>query len=183
MWPIWGPPGADRTQVGPMLAPWTLLSGTLRQRHDGWIFTDNIFKYIFSFSNEIFHIWLQISLKFAPRGLIGRQYGSIGLDNNFAPYRWQAIILTIDVLVYSLHWCHNDRGVSQITSLTIVYSNVYSGTDQRKHQSSGLLASVRGINRWPMNSPHKVLVTRKMFPFGYVIMPIELSMSIFSIIW
>ena len=25
--PIWGPPGADRTQVGPMLAAWTLLSG------------------------------------------------------------------------------------------------------------------------------------------------------------
>ena len=23
----WGPPGDDRTQVGPMLAPWTLLSG------------------------------------------------------------------------------------------------------------------------------------------------------------
>ena len=27
MWPTWGPSGADRTQVGPMLAPWTLLSG------------------------------------------------------------------------------------------------------------------------------------------------------------
>ena len=26
--PAWGPSGADRTQVGPMLAPWTLLSGT-----------------------------------------------------------------------------------------------------------------------------------------------------------
>ena len=25
--PAWGPSGADRTQVGPMLAPWTLLSG------------------------------------------------------------------------------------------------------------------------------------------------------------
>ena len=25
--PTWGPPGADRTQEGPMLAPWTLLSG------------------------------------------------------------------------------------------------------------------------------------------------------------
>ena len=25
-WPTWGPPGADRTQVGPRLAPWTLLS-------------------------------------------------------------------------------------------------------------------------------------------------------------
>ena len=27
MGPTWGPPGADRTQVGPMLAPWSLLSG------------------------------------------------------------------------------------------------------------------------------------------------------------
>ena len=34
MGPTWGPSGADRTQVGPMLAPWTLLSGCvhLRQR-------------------------------------------------------------------------------------------------------------------------------------------------------
>ena len=29
---------------------------------------------------------------------------------------------------------------SQITSLTIVYSTVYSGADQRKHQSSASLA-------------------------------------------
>ena len=29
MGPIWGPSGADRTQMGPMLAPWTLLSGLL----------------------------------------------------------------------------------------------------------------------------------------------------------
>ena len=27
MGPTWGPSGVDRTQVGPMLAPWTLLSG------------------------------------------------------------------------------------------------------------------------------------------------------------
>ena len=36
---------------------------------------------------------------------------------------------------------------SQITSLTIVYSTVYSDTDQRKHQSSASLAFVRGIHR------------------------------------
>ena len=29
MWPTWGPPGADRTQVGPMLVTWTELSGSL----------------------------------------------------------------------------------------------------------------------------------------------------------
>ena len=59
---------------------------------------------------------------------------------------------------------------SQITSLTVVYSTVYSGADQRKHQSSASLAFVRGIHRWPVNSPHKRPVTRKMFSFNDVIM-------------
>ena len=59
---------------------------------------------------------------------------------------------------------------SQITSLTIVYSTVYSVRDQRKHQSSASLAFVRGIHRWPVNSLHKGPVTRKMFPFDDVIM-------------
>ena len=59
---------------------------------------------------------------------------------------------------------------SQITSLTIVYSIVYSGTDQRKHKSSASLAFMRGIHRRPVNSPHKWPVTRKMFPFDDVIM-------------
>ena len=59
---------------------------------------------------------------------------------------------------------------SQITRLTIVYSTVYSDADQRKHQSSVSLAFVWGIHRWPVNSPHKWPVTRKMFPFDDVIM-------------
>ena len=54
---------------------------------------------------------------------------------------------------------------SQITSLAIVYSNVYSDPDQRKHQSSTSLAFVWGIHRGPVNPPHKWPVTRKMFPF------------------
>ena len=74
-----------------------------------------------------------------------------------------------------LHFIHyNDVKIgamaSQITSLTIVYSTVYSATYQRKHQSSASLAFVRGIHRWPVNSPHKEPVTRKMFPFDDVIM-------------
>ena len=60
--------------------------------------------------------------------------------------------------------------VSQITSLMIVYSTVYSGADQRKHQSSASLAVVHGIHRWPVNSTLKGPVTRKMFPFDDVIM-------------
>ena len=30
--PRWGPHGADRTQVGPMLAPWTLLPGNIQDK-------------------------------------------------------------------------------------------------------------------------------------------------------
>ena len=41
--------------------------------------------------------------------------------------------------------------VSEITNLTIVYSTVYSGTYQRKHQTS--LAFVREIHWWPVNPP------------------------------
>ena len=54
---------------------------------------------------------------------------------------------------------------SQINSLTIVYSTVYSSAAHRKHQSSESLAFMREIHRWPVNYPHKRPVTRKMFPF------------------
>ena len=60
---------------------------------------------------------------------------------------------------------------SQITSLTIVYLNIYSSADQRKHQSSVSSAIVRGIHRWPVNHPDKWPVTRKIYPFDDVIMP------------
>ena len=62
---------------------------------------------------------------------------------------------------------------SQITSLTIVYSTVYSGADQRKHQSSASLAFLWGTDRWPANSPHNGPVTRKMFPFDDVIIKLH----------
>ena len=59
---------------------------------------------------------------------------------------------------------------SQITSLTIVYSSIYSGVDKRKHQSSASLYFMRGIHLWPVNSPHKGQVTRKVFSFDDVVM-------------
>ena len=60
--------------------------------------------------------------------------------------------------------------VSQIISLTIVYSTVCSGAGQRKHQSSTSLDFMRGFHRWPVDSPHKGPITRKMFPYQDVIM-------------
>ena len=64
----------------------------------------------------------------------------------------------------------------QITSLKIVYSTDYSGTNQSNQQTSASLAFVGGIHWWPVNSPHKGPVTLKMFPFDDVIM-IEVMLS------
>ena len=58
---------------------------------------------------------------------------------------------------------------SQITSLNIVHSTIYSDANQGKHQSSLSLAFVLGIHRGPVNSPHKWPVTRKIFLLDDVI--------------
>ena len=70
--------------------------------------------------------------------------------------RWRPFGHYFDVIMGAI--------ASQITSLMIVYSTVYLCADQRKHQSSAPLAFVWGIHRWPVNSPHKGPVTRKMCP-------------------
>ena len=80
----------------------------------------------------------------------------------------------LEKIYHALQWRHNGCiGVSNhITSLAVVYLTVYSGADQRKHQSSASLAFVRGIHRTPVNSPHKGPVTRKIYPFDDVFMHI-----------
>ena len=84
-----------------------------------------------------------------------------------------------------------DMMASQITSITIVFSTVYSDADQRKFQSSASLAFVRGNHRGPVNSPHKGPVARKMFQFDDVIMGCPMyvfvcntmTINCFSIFW
>ena len=87
-----------------------------------------------------------------------------GLDNDSGQDRQQQRIMKHydDVIMTTL--------APQITSLMVVYSIVYSGVDQRKHQNSASLAFVRGIHRGPVNPAHKWPVTRKMFPCDDVIM-------------
>ena len=84
---------------------------------------------------------------------------------------WDLVGLISEVLWYHYGDVIMGTIASQITSLTIVYSTVYSNTDQRKHRSSASLSFVRGIHRGPVNSPHKWPVTRKMGSFNDVIMP------------
>ena len=67
---------------------------------------------------------------------------------------------------------------SQITSISIVYSTDCSDADQ----SSMLLAFVRGIHQWPVNSPHKGPVAWKMFPFDDVIMEAWTNVSYLQLV-
>ena len=82
---------------------------------------------------------------------------------------WHTVRCTYCVVVIFRH--HNDvimgAIASLITSLTIVYTTVYSCADRRTHQSSVSLVFARGIHRWPVNSPHKWPVKRKKFQFWW----------------
>ena len=97
-----------------------------------------------------------------------------------APDEWVILFVFFFVFFFFLlqwgvdetFWIAKNR-ILNIMAVDRIYDclfNLYSGADQRKHQSSALLAFVRGILRGPMNSPHKWPVTRKMFPFDDVIM-------------
>ena len=74
---------------------------------------------------------------------------------------------------FTLQWRYNERdGVSNHWCFDCLLNRLIK--DQRKHQRSASLALVRGIHWWPVNSPHKGPVTRKMFPFDYAIMDTKL---------
>ena len=88
------------------------------------------------------------------------------------PNLWKAWLNSVTSVWFHKHYDDviMSAMASQITGVSIVYSSVCSGADQRKYQRSVFLTFVSGIHRWPeKNSPHKGPVTRKMFPFDDVI--------------
>ena len=96
------------------------------------------------------------------------------LKNTFSKANaWIAlVIILVDVDTsssnsISLQWRHNER--DDVPNHRRFYATVCSGEGERKRQSSALLAFVRGIYRWPVNSPPKGPETRKMIPFEDVI--------------
>ena len=138
MGPTWGPPGSCRPQMGPILAPWTLLSGKFS---DQWKYGYcQTYLKTWKKNKEIVSIFVDTVSTEPPEG-------PAPSDTNHY----------IGVMMGTM--------ASQITILAIVYSTVYSSADHRKHQSSASPAFVWGIHRRPVNSPHKWPVTRKMFPF------------------
>ena len=91
--------------------------------------------------------------------------------NIIANWYWALfpIISAIKLLGTALRWRHNGHnGVSNHQPHDCLLNRLFRHSS-KKHQSSVSLAYVRGIHRWPVNSPHKGPVTRKIFPFDDVI--------------
>ena len=79
------------------------------------------------------------------------------------PERTVAQTVNITMASWWAWWCLKSSAIRLFTQTFI------QGADQRKHQSSMLLAFVRGIHQWQVNFPHKGPVTQKMFPFDDII--------------
>ena len=62
---------------------------------------------------------------------------------------------------------------SQITGVSVAYSTVCSGVDQRNHRRSASRAFMRGIHRSSVNSPPKGPVARRMFQSDIVTMVVS----------
>ena len=92
---------------------------------------------------------------------LGMSYFYLHWIKIFDLFLWFDLINYSDITMNSM--------ASQITGISIVYSTICSGADQRKHQSSASLTFVRGIPRWQVNSLHKGPAMWKMFPFDDVI--------------
>ena len=141
MGPTWGPPGSRRPQMGPMLSPWTLLSGRILLLLDIYqyfspvlIYSD-IQHYICVRHNTLLQCWKLGIIFTGPTGN--------------SPWSF-TVTVRCSYVIYPIYH----------------YDNVIMGASH----SSESLAFVRGIQRVPVNSPHKWPVTRKMFPFHDVIM-------------
>ena len=71
----------------------------------------------------------------------------------------------------SLQWRHNDHdGVPNYQPHDCLLNRLFRHRWKKTSKLRVTGLCVRGIHRWPVNSPHKGPVTRKMFPFDDVIM-------------
>ena len=97
----------------------------------------------------------------------------------FVLYVVSSVLPVLDWFTHNLQDHYSDvimsAMASQITGVSIVYSIICSGADQRKYKSSASLAFVWVTNRWPVDPPHEGPVARKMFPFDGVIMILSWS--------
>ena len=104
---------------------WYWVHCTLRSRQNGSHYGDDILKWIFLY--ETYHIVIQISLKFVPKGPItGNNNQFISLGNSLVLNKQWAIIWTNDGLVYwHLSICLNELSLLPFTQRLVTRDLFY----------------------------------------------------------
>ena len=101
-------------------------------------------------------------------------YAAGKLGCKFTSFTNELLVIVIGCILpcfqKSLQWRYNERDGVSNHRRPDCYSTVWSGAEQKKTSSSASLAFVRGIHRWPVNSPHRGPIRWKMLPFDDVIM-------------
>ena len=106
MGPTWGPSGADRTQVGPMLAPWTLLSGTLRPSQNSRHFAADISKCSSLYEKGC--IYYKMSRKFVCNGPINTKSALVQVmalsndEKHLLIWSWKKLMIAFSVMQVTL---------------------------------------------------------------------------------
>ena len=100
--------------------------------------------------------WIHIEFD---KGLDMVDKASVG-DKKWSSQKW----LSNETNKQTNKWCHNERdGVPNHRRLDCLRMRLFR---LRSKKTSKLrVTGLCGIHRWPVNSPHKGSVTRKMFPF------------------
>ena len=82
-----------------------------------------------------------------------------------------------------LQWRHNEHDSVSNHQPYDCLLNLWFRRRSRKTSKLRVTAFVRGIHRWPVNSPHKGPVTRKMLSFDGVIIKSHSSISGWWFLW
>ena len=100
----------------------------------------------------------------------GNAFRVPGLRGQATGHRW--ISLTNITLTSWWAWWHLKTPASPLFTQPFIQSQIKENIKSTRHW-----AFVRGIHRWPGNSPHKWPVMWKMFPFDDVIMNQSVMLS------
>ena len=168
-----GPSGADSTQVGPMLAPWTLLSGTFKSKFNNYVIIQWRYHKVFC---SLMH-------KFSKGGVgISLDWIMIGLGEVMSPAKWCPYNSGLNVLYGIASYskaAFGDISTFYYAAFTwaawrqrqpIVWSRACSGYQHKKHKSPHLCSFVTGglTLKWP--------VLRKAYSCNDVILPSDVHL-------
>ena len=166
MGPTWGPSGADRTQVGPMLAQWTLLSGiivaviSVTEQSWYWMISMNYFHVPLPFiSVDDITVWVLLNQSYTFKFHVESNHAIFVNQVPFYSMRWQLTVHFCPYRLSSTGWF-----ITVVFDLRLVESRVFMDHLLSSYQKMEYFHI--GLMEW--EAPYVVLNRHAPLPFKYV---------------